>query len=114
MVWTVIVLQNGNIASGSGDQTIKIWNSTTGALIQTLTGHTGGVLRLTVLQTFSTQFSSNYPNQVWALTVLKNGNLAVGSHEGSIRILNQTTGDLIQTFTGHTWGNLCINCSSKR
>ena len=78
MVWTVIVLQNGNIASGSGDQTIKIWDSTTGALIQTLTGHTGGVLRLTVLQ---------------------NVNFASGSEDCSIKIWNSTTGTLIKTFS---------------
>ena len=37
------VLPNGNLVSGSVDQTIKIWNSTTCELIQTLTGHSGYV-----------------------------------------------------------------------
>jgi WD40 repeat protein len=64
--------------------TIKIWNPTTGALIQTLTGHT---------------------SRVWALTVLQNGNLVSGSLglvfglDNTIKIWNPTTGALIQTLT---------------
>ena len=49
-------------------------------MIQTLTGHTGGVLSLTVLQ---------------------NGYLASGSYQ-VISVWNSTNGELIQTFIGHT------------
>ena len=34
------VLQNGNLVSGSEDNSIKIWNQTSGTLIQTLGGPT--------------------------------------------------------------------------
>jgi len=63
--YALTVLQNGILVSGSLDNTIKIWNPTTGALIQTLTGHT---------------------NPVKALTVLQNGNLVSGSEDYTIKI----------------------------
>jgi WD40 repeat protein len=48
------VLQNGDLASGSSDSSIKIWNPINGTLKRTLNGHT---------------------SYVWALTVLQNGDL---------------------------------------
>ena len=42
-------LQNGYLASGSGDQTIKIWNPNDGTLKQALTGHSADVKLLLVL-----------------------------------------------------------------
>ena len=42
-VAVLTVLQDGNLVSGSSDNTIKIWNPTSGELIQTLTGHTDEV-----------------------------------------------------------------------
>ena len=51
--------------SGLADNTIKIWNPTTGALIQTLSGHL---------------------NEIRSLTVLQNGNLVSGSYDYSIKI----------------------------
>jgi len=38
-VISLAVLQNGDLASGSGDKTIKIWDSSTWSLKRTLTGH---------------------------------------------------------------------------
>ena len=77
-VWSLTILQNGNLVSGSLDKTIKIWNSKTGTLIQTLDGHTQGVFSLTVLQ---------------------NGNLVSGSGDNTIKIWSPTTGAFIQTLT---------------
>ena len=34
---------DGRLVSGSGDKTLRIWNSATGKLVHTLTGHTGGI-----------------------------------------------------------------------
>jgi WD40 repeat protein len=59
------VLQNGDLASGSSDYTIKIWNPIDGTLKRTLNGHT---------------------NVVYALTVLQNGDLASGSWDKTIKI----------------------------
>ena len=44
------MLQNGDLANGSIDYTIKIWNATDGTLKMTLNGLTFYVRALTVLQ----------------------------------------------------------------
>ena len=65
MVRALTVLQNGDLASGSNDLAIKIWNPINGTLKRTLNGHTSYVL---------------------ALTVLQNGDLASGSFDNTIKI----------------------------
>jgi WD40 repeat protein len=59
------VLQNCDLASGSFDNTIKIWNPIHGTFIRTLNVHI---------------------NWVWALKVLQNGDLAGGSGDNTIKI----------------------------
>jgi tRNA threonylcarbamoyl adenosine modification protein (Sua5/YciO/YrdC/YwlC family) len=44
------VLQNGDLASGSKDKTIKIWNSSTGQLMRTFTGHNHWIFSVEVLK----------------------------------------------------------------
>lgn len=65
------------LASGSDDNTIKLWNTSTGYLIRTLTGHTDSVR--------SVKFSNelNY--------------LASGSKDSAVKIWNSTTGALYGT-----------------
>ena len=41
----VAVLPNGNIVSGSGDHTLKVWDALSGACRQTLRGHTNTARR---------------------------------------------------------------------
>jgi WD40 repeat protein len=43
-VFALTVLQNGYLASGSADRTIKIWNPINGTLKRTLNGHTDSVM----------------------------------------------------------------------
>jgi len=73
-------LSNGNLASGSWDTTVRIWNPNTGSLIYIL-----------------------WPSSsVTSLVKLPNGNLASGSIDGTVKIWNPNTGSLIYTLTGHT------------
>ena len=65
IVSTLATLPNGNLASGSNDNTVKIWNPSTGLLVYTLTGHTSGVI---------------------TLATLSNGNLASGSYDNTVKI----------------------------
>jgi WD40 repeat protein len=81
VVYVFANLPNGNLASGSRDNTVKIWNPNTGSLIYTLAGHT---------------------NAIFSLVVLPNGNLASGSWDNTVKIWNPNTGSLINTLIGHT------------
>lgn len=63
------------IASGSWDNTIKIANLNTGKCLQTLTGHTG---------------------VIYALEVLESDQLASGSYDGSIKVWDTSKGRLFK------------------
>ena len=70
------------LASGSLDNTIKLWNARTGNLLQTFTGH----------------FKS-----FWSLAYSPDGQtLASGTKDGTIKLWNAPTGNLLQTLTGHS------------
>ncbi|MEH2047023.1 serine/threonine-protein kinase [Nostoc sp.] len=75
-------LNRGILASGSWDNTIKLWDVNTGKEIRTLTGH------------------ANWVNSV---TFSPDGKfLASGSADCTIKLWQVNTGIEIQTFTGHS------------
>jgi WD40 repeat protein len=77
------LLSDGNIASGSLDKTIKIWESKNDyKCINTLNGHT---------------------DLVRCLLVLQNGNLVSGSYDNSIRVWDCKSFECIKTNQGHTY-----------
>ncbi|KAJ3114149.1 hypothetical protein HK098_007453 [Nowakowskiella sp. JEL0407] len=70
------------IVSGSGDNTVKIWNVNTGKEIRTLAGHT---------------------NYVTAVAISNDGDRIVsGSWDNTVKIWNANTGKEIRTLAGHT------------
>jgi WD40 repeat protein len=79
----VAFLLNGELlASGSYNNTIKLWDPTTGKLWQTLEGHS-----------------------CWVESVafLPNGKLLVSSsYDKTVKLWDPTTGELWQTLEGHS------------
>lgn len=70
------------LASGSLDDTIKVWNLQTGNLLRTLPGHLKAVN---------------------SLAISPDGQLLVsGSDDTTVKIWNLQTGDLLHNLTGHT------------
>ena len=70
------------IVSGSGDDTLKLWDATTGDEILTLTGHTGGVS--------SVAFSSDAK---WIVS---------GDFDGALKVWDAKMGQEPLTLKGHT------------
>lgn len=75
------------LATGSYDQTIKIWDVETGECIRTLRGHTSGVRTLQ----------------------MDNQKLISGSLDKTIRVWNWRTGECINAYTAHTAGVITLN-----
>lgn len=69
---SVVVLPNGDLASGSYDETIRVWDPTNGECKQLMKGDSG---------------------PIWSLQVLHNGDLASGSNSHIIRVWNIETGE---------------------
>lgn len=78
------------LASASADKTIKLWQVSNGALLQTLTGHTDGV--------YSVSFSPD------------DKMIASASRDGSIKLWNRD-GRELKTLLGHTDAVLSISFS---
>ena len=79
------------VASGSSDDTIRLWEVSTGSPIRTFTGHTSAVL--------SISFSSDGQT------------LASGSVDNTIRLWEVSTGVLLRTLTGHTGNVVSVSFS---
>ena len=73
-------LPDGKLASGSWDQTVRVWDVASGSCLFTLVGHTAGVC---------------------ALAVLPDGKLVSGSSDKTVRVWEN--GSCLFTLAGHTF-----------
>lgn len=81
VVKALVGLPDGGLASGSWDSTIKIWTPKYAELKRTLTGHTSGVL---------------------CLSMTSHGDLISASADKTIKIWHLEKGELKNTLKGHT------------
>lgn len=115
------------LASGSEDQTIKLWDLRTGELLSTLTGHSDGVksvafspdgnklasgsadytIKLWHLHTAELLHTlTGHSNWVKSVAVSPDGQiLASGSQDKTIKLWHLHAGELLRTLSGH-WGEV--------
>ena len=86
-VITCLQFSNNKIVSGSDDNTLKVWNASTGRCLRTLVGHTGGV--------WSSQMEGN--------------TIVSGSTDRSLKVWNADSGECVHTLYGHTSTVRCMH-----
>ena len=123
-VESVCVLPDGNLASGSQDKSIKIWDiRSSGECIRTLNDHSGvwsvcalpdgnlascsldESIKIWDIRSWgeSIQTLNGHTSYVRSVCVLPDGNLASGSLDGSIKIWDISSGECIRTLKGHIY-----------
>ena len=116
---TCMKILNGMLISGSIDNTIKIWDLSTGQLLQTLSGHEWPITCMKTLNGKLISGSCDWMIKIWDLSTgqllqtlsghqraihcmkILDGKLISGSDDGTIKIWDLITGQLIQTLSGH-------------
>ena len=124
-VMAIAVMPDGKkTISGSGDNTLKIWDLENGREIQTLQGHTGQVWKVAVTPDGKKAVSGSSDNtlmvwdlengreiqtllghtdQVWTVAVTPDGKKAIsGSSDNTLKVWDLENGREIQTLLGHT------------
>ena len=124
-VFSVAFSPNGQtIASGSWDDTIRLWDVNTGTELKKITGNTSNVLTLAFSpngQTIASGSSDNtvrlwdvntgtelkkftgHTRTVYSVAFSPNGQtIASGSSDDTIRLWDVNTGTQLKKFTGHT------------
>eukprot|EP00457_Paulinella_chromatophora_P006697 gb/GEZN01006716.1/.p1 GENE.gb/GEZN01006716.1/~~gb/GEZN01006716.1/.p1 ORF type:complete len:361 (-),score=19.70 gb/GEZN01006716.1/:436-1518(-) len=80
LVYALVVLRDGLVASGLGDHTVRLWDITQGVCVKTFSGHAGFVL---------------------SLAVLSRTRVCSGSADQTVRVWDTVTGRCVQTLKGH-------------
>ena len=127
-VTALVALPDGRLASGSSDNTIRLWDPATGACVALFEGHHDGVNALAVLGDGRLASGSydktirlwdpatgacervlpGHRNGVSALAVLGDGRLASGSFDNTIRLWDPATGACVAVFEGHHDGVIAL------
>eukprot|EP01050_Picozoa_sp_SAG11_P000334 SAG11_NODE_9_length_28972_cov_81.532539_11_plen_262_part_00 len=116
---------SNQLASGSADNTIKLWDTTTGECLRTLEGHSNDVKSVAYDPTNNNQLASGsyHTIKLWDITTgeclrtleghssyvlsvafdpTNSNQLASGYYDNTIKLWDITTGECLRTLTGHT------------
>jgi len=114
------IIANGDLVSGSYDQTIKIWDLESGECKKTLIGHSGAISCLITAGKFVFSGSTDGTINIWNLETgkclwtfhghrgaitsltLTDEILISGSSDNTIKIWDFATGACLKTLQGHT------------
>ena len=125
MVNSIAISSDGNtMASGSDDNTVKLWNVQDGSILYTLEGHTGGIHSVDISSDgkIIASGSDDRTVKLWngedgsilytleghtdkvtgAAISPDHGMVASGSADNTIKLWNIPDGTLVHTFEGHT------------
>ncbi|KAK5997501.1 Vegetative incompatibility protein HET-E-1 [Cladobotryum mycophilum] len=109
-VYSVVFSPDGQrLASGSGDNTVKIWDTNSGACLQTLEGHNDSVKSVVFSPDGQRLASGSYDKtvKIWdtnsgAFVFSPDGQrLASGSDDNTVKIWDTNSGACLQTLEGH-------------
>jgi WD40 repeat protein len=81
------VLANGQVVSGSDDNTLKVWDVKTGECVKILKGHFGSVS---------------------CVAVLANGQMVSGSYDNTLKVWDAQTGECVKTLEWHVSSVFCV------
>ena len=90
----VVALSNGNVVSGSWDNTLKVWNVSSGHCLRKLSGHTGSVRRRRPLGPRIGRSFTPRGAQVSCVAALSNGRVVSGSRDCTLKVWEDVEGKM--------------------
>jgi len=107
-VLSVAALSKDRVVSGSADRTLKVWDASSGACLQTLTGpawatgHANWARRRCPVEMRVDRSSTPRGAQVACVAALPNDSVVSGSRDNTLKVWDASSGLCLQTLTGHT------------